>query len=254
MSMTLAVVDTVEVPSTQPSRRRTVLLAQRRFGNATLLQWIVRRISDAQHVDQVVVLASEEEAEGLNRTLPSDATVIATSCSDALARLNGAVEEFGAFAAVRVQLSSPLVDPGLIDRLTITAKHHIGLDYVGFCSRGGVPAIRLHLGLFAEWIRAGAISTASRLAVERHDRDEPTRFVLSHPELFQMRFMPIPEAIDRPDFRLAVDSEDDWEHLHAIYEELGPERLDWQRIAGLLDHQPDLRKQMAALNSAIDAV
>jgi spore coat polysaccharide biosynthesis protein SpsF (cytidylyltransferase family) len=45
-----------------------------------------------------------------------------------------------------------------------------------------------------------------------------------------------------------VDIEEDWDHAEAIYEALGPERLDWQRIARLLDHQPALRSRMAALN------
>ena len=45
-----------------------------------------------------------------------------------------------------------------------------------------------------------------------------------------------------------VDLDEDWDHALAIYEALGPEWLDWQRIARLLDHQPALRSRMAALN------
>jgi spore coat polysaccharide biosynthesis protein SpsF (cytidylyltransferase family) len=48
--------------------------------------------------------------------------------------------------------------------------------------------------------------------------------------------------------RLTIDLDEDWDHALAIYEALGPERLDWQRIARLLDHQPALRSRMAALN------
>jgi len=49
---------------------------------------------------------------------------------------------------------------------------------------------------------------------------------------------------------LTVDIEEDWDHALAIFEALGPEAMDWQRIAKLLDHQPDLRRRMAALNRA----
>lgn len=75
-----------------------------------------------------------------------------------------------------------------------------------------------------------------------------TRYLYSHPEQFNIRLTPAPTEIDREDVRLTVDIEEDWEHALAIYEALGPELLDWQRIASLLDHQPALRSRMAALN------
>jgi spore coat polysaccharide biosynthesis protein SpsF (cytidylyltransferase family) len=50
--------------------------------------------------------------------------------------------------------------------------------------------------------------------------------------------------------RLIVDIDEDWDHALAIYEALGPELLDWQQIANLLNHQPALRNRMAVLNRA----
>ena len=55
-------------------------------------------------------------------------------------------------------------------------------------------------------------------------------------------------GFDREDVRLTIANDEDWDHALAIYEALGPERLDWQRIARLLDHQPALRSRMAVLN------
>ena len=54
--------------------------------------------------------------------------------------------------------------------------------------------------------------------------------------------------IDRDDVRFRIDEEEDWEHTLEIYEAIGPEALNWQRIADLLNHQPALRRRMAALN------
>ena len=88
----------------------------------------------------------------------------------------------------------------------------------------------------------------NRLARDPLDREHVTRYLYSHPEKFNLRLMPAPAEIDREDVRLTVDIEEDWDHALAIYEALGPERLDWQRIARLLDHQPALRSRMAALN------
>jgi spore coat polysaccharide biosynthesis protein SpsF (cytidylyltransferase family) len=63
-----------------------------------------------------------------------------------------------------------------------------------------------------------------------------------------VRLLSAPAEIDREDLRLTVDSEEDWDHALTIYDALGPEWLDWRRIARLLDHQPALRSRMAALN------
>jgi spore coat polysaccharide biosynthesis protein SpsF (cytidylyltransferase family) len=48
--------------------------------------------------------------------------------------------------------------------------------------------------------------------------------------------------------RLTIGGEEDWEHAQAIYDALGPDEMSWQRIAGLLDQQPELRQRMAVLN------
>ena len=88
---------------------------------------------------------------------------------------------------------------------------------------------------------------SARLAKEPADRQEVTRYLYSHPETFNLRLIPAPAPIDRDDVRLTLDRDEDWDHALTIYDALGPESLDWQRIATLLDHQPALRKRMAAL-------
>lgn len=97
---------------------------------------------------------------------------------------------------------------------------------------------------------AESIFQAEQSASESLDRQQSTRYVSLHPELFQLRFLPTPVEIDRDDIRLAIDHEEDWEHAHVIFDALGPERLDWRQIAELLAEQPELRKRMASLNRA----
>ncbi len=81
-----------------------------------------------------------------------------------------------------------------------------------------------------------------------------TAYVFGHPELYNVRLIPLPEELDREDLRLHVDGVEDWEHAQVIYEALGPDEWDWRRIADLLHSQPALRKRMAALNRAAERV
>jgi len=232
-------------------QRRTEFCMRRRFGGRPLLEWVIRRVTDSARLDGVVVLVCDEQAHQLVREqVPLDVPIVVGPGADPLARFVKALEQYPAEAVVRVQADIPFVDPGLIDRLVASAGKHAGCDYAGYCNRDGRPAVLSPLGVFAEWIRGSALRKADRVAKASADRQDVTRYIYSHPEKFNLRLVPAPEKIDRDDVRLRLDRDEDWEHALAIYDALGPEGLEWQRIAELLDHQPALRHRMAALNRA----
>jgi spore coat polysaccharide biosynthesis protein SpsF (cytidylyltransferase family) len=203
-------------------------IVHRKLGGQSVLQWVVRRVTDCMRLDGVIVVACDAaEHRFIRELVPMDVPVL-----------------------VRVRGDNPFIDPGLIDRLITTAQDHPSCDYVSYCSRDGRPAILSPVGVYAEWFRTAALRRAAGASKSRADREHVTRYIYSHPEKFNLRLIPAPTQIDRDDVRLTVDIEEDWEHAVAIFEALGPEALDWQRIADLLDHQPALRRRMAALNRA----
>jgi spore coat polysaccharide biosynthesis protein SpsF len=220
----------------------------RRLGGKSLLEWVVRRVTDCQRLDRVIVLASRgAEEHFVSELAPADVPVFAGPPHDAMARYLAALDAYPAQAVVRIAADSPFIDPVLVDRLVNTADEHPQCDYIGYCLREGPSTLLSSMGMFAEWCRADALRRASQEA-STLDRQQPTRYVLSHPENFTVRLIPAPPGLDRGDVRLAIDTEEDWEHAQTIYEALGPEALDWQRIAGLLQQQPALRSRMATLN------
>jgi len=224
-------------------------MAGRKLGGRSMLEWVVRRVTDCMRLDGVIVLACDrEEHEFVRELVPADVPVFVGPQSDVLSRFAKALEEYSAEAVVRVRGDNPFIEPGLIDRLVTTAEEHPNCDYVSYCSRDGQPAILSPVGVFAEWFRSAALRKAAKSARQKADREHVTRYLYSHPEKFNIRLIPAPAEIDRDDVRLTVGLDEDWDHTLAIYDALGPESLDWQRIADLLDHQPALRKRMAALN------
>lgn len=223
----------------------------RRIGGKPLLEWVVRRVTDAMRLDGVIVVCrAGPRHQCIADLIPADVPVVRGEAPDALGRLARALEEYPSEAVVRVRGESPFVDPALIDRLVTTAEAHPSSDYVTYCSHDGQPAILSPVGVYAEWFRAKALRKAARAARQAAEREDVTRFIYAHPEKFHLRLIPAPAAIDREDVRLTVDLEEDWDHALAIYDALGPESLEWQRIADLLDHQPALRQRMAMLNRA----
>jgi spore coat polysaccharide biosynthesis protein SpsF len=225
--------------------------AARRLGGRSLLEWVVRRVTDSMRLDGVIVVAcNAAERHRLDRLVPRDVPVFLTEHQDMLTRYLRALEEFPAEAVVRVHGDDPFIDPGLIDRLVTVAEARPNCDYATYSLRDGRPAIHSPVGVYAEWFRTKALRRADRLATEPADREHVSRNLYGHPDKFNVCLIPAPEQIDRDDLRLTIDSDEDWDHTLSIYEALGPEALDWQRIADLLDHQPALRSRMAALNRA----
>jgi spore coat polysaccharide biosynthesis protein SpsF len=245
MSTTLGI---VEVPaSTLESTSRETssgFLPARRFGNKSLLEWVVRRVTDSLLLERVAIVAEEGQGGVIERLAPPDVPVFVGRQPDSLGRIAAAVEHFQADHLVRVPLCCPFIDPEMIDRLVCTAAANASCDYVGYFSLDGRPAVLSKVGLFAEWCSSEAVARANRIARLDTERSNCMQFVFSHADLFQLRFIPVPERLERGDVRLMLEGKDDWEVADMIVEALGPDELDWRRIVGFLEQQPALRRRL----------
>jgi len=223
--------------------------AARKLGGRSVLEWVIRRVTDSIRLDGVIVVApAGEKSELFAHLAPSDVPVFLCDEADPLGRFCKALEKYEAENVVRVRGDNLFIDPGMIDQLVATAEAHPNCDYVSYCSRDGRPAILSPVGVYAELFRTSALREVHRIAREPIDREQITRCIYSHPERFNLRLIPAPPEIDREDVRLLIDIEEDWDHVQVLFDALGPELLDWHRIAKLLDHQPAMRGRMAELN------
>lgn len=223
--------------------------AARKLGGKSVLEWVVRRATESMQLDGVIVVTRDvPENRFVANLVPMDVPVHMGGEADALGCMAIALETYRAEAIVRICGECVFVDPILLDRLVVSAQAQSDCDYMSYCSRDGRPAILSPVEVYGEWVRTSALHQAAQRATSSLDRDNPTRYVYSHSEKFNVRLLPAPAQIDRDDMRLTVDIEEDWENTVVIFEALGPDQLDWQRIADLLDHQPALRKRMADLN------
>lgn len=231
--------------------RRMESLLVRQLADKNMLQILVRRVTDAQRLDGVIALTGTSDVERrLAEQVPADVPVLHSAAADPLAACAAALREFPCNAAVLVDVDAPFVDPDLLDRLVITAAAHPGCDYISYRLSGDRPMELSNIGVFGQWCKSEALRRCHRLATGAADRREPARYMHSHPEQFQLRLLASPPQLDRPDVRLRIRCEDDWDHAAAIVDALGPELLQWRQIAHLLDDQPALRERMAVLNQA----
>jgi spore coat polysaccharide biosynthesis protein SpsF (cytidylyltransferase family) len=248
MGTTLAVVEALPDIVGLPEGSPLAGIARRAFGGKSLLEWLVRRVSDAEYIAGVVVLAGDDSlSRAICKHCPSNVQVVLSAAADPLARLAAAARALPGSGLVRLNVTHPLVDPDLIDRLIATADSG-ACDYATFSLADGRPAIQSKLGFFAEWCAVEAVLRADRLAVGSEQRATATGFLAARGDLFSQKLIAVPRQLDRSDLRLAIHHEEDWEELQLIFDALGPESLDWQYIASLLDRQPTIRARMAERN------
>ncbi len=218
----------------------------RKLGGKSILERVVRRVTDSERLDQVVVLCASAQLASVRGLVPSDVEVVATENSDLLSTAIATCRRLNVKSLVHVSHENPFVDPELIDRLVNTADAHPNCDYIGYCRGDGRPAVLTHMGMLAEWCSVAALCQAARgVSV---DRRHLTASLYAHPEQFNVRLLPVPVELDREDLRLRLDGEEDWEHAHVIYEALGHDEWDWRQVVELLHGQPALRSRMAHLN------
>lgn len=225
----------------------------RRLGGRSLLELVIRGVTECQRLDGVaLVLGAEAEDAELAELAPPDISLHVSDRPDMLGRIVSAAEALGADAIVRVCAEHPFVDPVLIDRLATTAAANPHCDYIGFCSQNGRPTMLTALESFGEWCRTEALRKADREATSSADREHVTRYVYSHPELFPLRFIPLPGELEREGGRLAWEGEEAWEHALTLYDALGHEDVNWRRLAGLLQDAPVRQKAVFARDSGLD--
>ena len=90
--------------------------ASRKLGGKPVLEWAVRRATDCQQLDGVIVVTSDEaENQSVSDLVPLDVPIFTSTQPDSLACLSAALEEYACESAVRIGATYPFVDPVLID-------------------------------------------------------------------------------------------------------------------------------------------
>ncbi|BCJ57499.1 hypothetical protein Jiend_09210 [Micromonospora endophytica] len=150
-----------------------------------------------------------------------------------LTRFVGALDAHPADAVMRFTADCPLLDPEIVTLVAGVYRAVPGLDYASTSIARTLPR-----GLDVEIIRAGTLRTVQRLATGHH-RVHVTSYAYAHPELF--RVLGVTLTPDRSPLRLTLDTERDWQLVHAVVEHFGDVSVPLAKLADWLDARPALR-------------
>lgn len=203
----------------------------------------LERLQAAKRVDRIVVATTTNpEDDVLERFCRAGGVdCFRGSGEDVLARYHGAAERFGGDVLVRVTSDCPLIDPAIVDLVIDGLGQH---DYVTNVFDRNFPR-----GMDAEVFTRASLDRAFREATKTFDREHVTPYIREQTKLFQTANVTMPAAYHFPQFRLTLDTPEDYRLFQAIYGEFYqpgalidvPTVLRW-----LVDHP-----EIAALNGDV---
>ena len=175
----------------------------------SILERAISRLRASPVVDAVVVLTT--------RGREDDA--IAAECKrlnvpfyrgsedDVLARFYEAAEIFKPEIVIRATADNPLIEIGSLERI-VTALRTSDLDY---CMEKDLP-----YGAATEAMTAAALARTHTAAVEPLHREHVTLYMKEHPDKFRISLLSPPIAVRRPDFRVTVDTPEDFANMERL--------------------------------------
>jgi len=210
----------------------------RHLEGKSVLEWVVRQMTDSVLLDGVVLVAEEGTHGDLVRKLsPCDVPVWSTKAQDTATAVQDTLEHFPAESCILIGADWPFLDSELIDRLIRAARRTEGCDYAAYQSMNEIFSAGRPYGLFPEWYRSGSIRKLASKTKDPIHRQLPGTFFLDNQDTYRSVTIQIPAGLDRPEeMRFSFDDEDDWDNILELRNALDlDEVLDCRKVGNLLD-------------------
>ncbi len=206
--------------------------------NKPIIHLIIERLTHCKKIDDIILAIPDTNQ---NDVLEEYATKLGChyyrgSEEDVLSRYYQTARQFDISEIVRVTGDCPLIDPILVD---LMVEHYLKekVDYAAIGVEGNFPR-----GLDAEIFSFETLKKINIEAQHDYEREHVTPYVYEHPEFFKIRFDEATDKLKRPEIRLTVDTQEDFNFVREIFENLYYEEnlFHTEDIIDFLDSHPEL--------------
>jgi spore coat polysaccharide biosynthesis protein SpsF len=207
------------------------------LGGKTVVEHCIERLKAAKTIDEVCVAIPSNEAENelADRLGSMGVTVVRGSEADVLGRYIQAAYQTKADVVVRATADNPLVSSENIDRQVEALLAEDEIDYVW--------TENLPIGVSCETMRLKTLEKLDYLARHQDMREHVTLYLRRNPGPFIVRNLQAPEDLNRPHYRLSLDTVQDYELFQRIYNELYKgQPISVKDALDLVDSSDELRK------------
>ena len=185
------------------------------FGEEPALGLLLKRVSSAEKLDEVIVATTEEKGDlpiirfcekiGVKSFRGSE--------NDVMKRVLDTARHCEADLICELMGDSPFLDPNEINR-AITEYQARECDYLSnFWPENTYP-----LGFAVQVYRTEVLSRAEKMTQDPVDRSHVTTFIYQNPDLFVLEGIKAPSECHAPDLRMALDQSEDYEAMQEVFE------------------------------------
>lgn len=205
------------------------------LGDRTVLGHVITRCKAIPSIDQIIVATTvqEEDITICEEALRYEVTVYRGSKDHVLYRYYEAAKQANADIVVRITSDCPLLDPLISDKV-IQCFLSGDYDYVSSGLSNTFPR-----GLDTEVFSFKALEQTYEQATKDYEFEHVTPYIYQHQEQFKV--YAFANDADQSGYRLTLDTDEDWELISKIYDELYKGNIFyWEDIHRLLEREPEL--------------
>lgn len=208
---------------------------------STILSHVVSRVKQSQTIDEIVVATTDrkQDEEIVKEALLNQVEVFQGDEKNVLERFYLATMKSQADVIVRITSDCPLIDPHVIDKLVTFYKENNNYSLV--TNAGADLKFRTYpRGLDVEVFSVQALEVAYDNALLDYQKEHVTPYLYENEEGIYY----YTSAPDYSNYRLTLDTIDDWKLVEEIYDELyhGTHNFYLNEIVELLQKNPLLSK------------
>ncbi|EPG75814.1 cytidylyltransferase [Leptospira fainei serovar Hurstbridge str. BUT 6] len=205
--------------------------------NKPLLEYQVERLRRVKEADGIVIATTINETDlpVVELCKKLDVPYYRGSEIDVLSRYYEAATYFGLNDIIRVTSDCPVIDPGIVSKVIksyLESKNSI--DYASNSLERSYPR-----GMDTEIFSYEALTRAHLEAREPAHREHVTAYIYANPDKFRLKS--IVSSIDNSNFRLTVDTPEDFQLIKVIIEALYPKNHEFgiDEIINFLNEFPE---------------
>ncbi len=183
------------------------------------LERLVERVRRAKLVDEVVVATTVSSEDDVVEAWARRAgvSIFRGSEEDVLLRVLQAATAYRADIIVELTGDCPLLDSGLIDEAIGYYLEH-DYDYVSNNKERSYPR-----GWDTQVFSRKLLEEVNGLTNDAADHEHVSLYIYEHPERYQLATLHAPQALHAPEWRLCVDTPEDFQVIETIYKNLYPQ-------------------------------
>jgi len=202
-----------------------------------LLELMVERVRRCRSVDDIVIATSDHPSCDVIETLAQKIGVrwFRGSEEDVLDRVVKAAASAQADIIVELTGDCPLIDPGIVDHIVDTYRTG-SADYCANVLKRTYP-----IGMDTQVFSYQVLERVSHITQDLTDREHVSLYIYRHPEIFSLRNVESGLPAHMADWRLVVDTPEDFALICLVFEALYPSKpqFTFNDICALFEQHPD---------------